>query len=149
MNKSRTANLAGPLAHAQYFWPRCLLRVLILAGSDKLVLSIVISGFSLQRRKFERLENLSNHDDDGNENIPMSIFDDEKQQFRALCTYFFPFLDISQTIVSSTNYAQTFSFFPRRNMTCFAVVWTTWECDDRRSILSSYLWSASSNIIPG
>ena len=39
----------------------------------------------------------------------------------------FPFLDISQT----------FSFFLRREMTCFAVAWTTWTYDDKCSIMSS------------
>ena len=45
--------------------------------------------------------------------------------------------------------SHTFSFFLRREMTCFAVVWTTWGYDDKCSILSSYLWSAGSNLIPG
>ena len=44
---------------------------------------------------------------------------------------------------------QTFSFFPRREITCFAVVWTTWAYDDQCSILSSYVPSAGSNLIPG
>ena len=34
-------------------------------------------------------------------------------------------------------------------MSCFAVVWTTWAYDDKCSILSSYLWSAGSNLIAG
>ena len=42
-----------------------------------------------------------------------------------------------------------FSFFLRREVTCFAVVWTTRPYDDKCSILSSYLWSAGSNLIPG
>ena len=42
-----------------------------------------------------------------------------------------------------------FSFFLRREMTCFAVVWTTWPYDDKCSILSSYLRSTGSNLIPG
>ena len=40
-----------------------------------------------------------------------------------------------------------FSFFLRREMTCFAVMWTTWAYDDKCSILSSYLKSAGSNLI--
>ena len=43
----------------------------------------------------------------------------------------------------------TFSFFLRREMTCFAVVWTTLAYDDKCSILSSYVPSACSNLIPG
>ena len=35
-----------------------------------------------------------------------------------------------------------------REMSCFAVVWTRWAYDSC-SLLSSYLWSAGSNIIPG
>ena len=45
--------------------------------------------------------------------------------------------------------SQTFSFFLRREITCFAVVWTKWAYDDKCSILSSYLWSAGCNLIPG
>ena len=37
----------------------------------------------------------------------------------------------------------------RREMTCFAVVWTTSAYDDKCSILSSYAPSACSNLIPG
>ena len=44
---------------------------------------------------------------------------------------------------------ETSSFFLRREMTCFAVVWTTWAYDDKCSILSFYIWSAGSNLIPG
>ena len=44
---------------------------------------------------------------------------------------------------------KTFSFFLRRELTCFAVVWTTWAYDDKCSILSCYLSSAGSNLIPG
>ena len=45
--------------------------------------------------------------------------------------------------------SQTFSFFLRREMTCVAVVWTTWAYVDKCLILYSYLWSAGSNLIPG
>ena len=41
--------------------------------------------------------------------------------------------------LSFLDISQTFSFFPRREMTDFAIVWTTWEYDDKCSILSSYL----------
>ena len=34
---------------------------------------------------------------------------------------------------------KTFSFFLRRERTCFAVVWTTWAYDDKCSVLSSYV----------
>ena len=51
----------------------------------------------------------------------------------------FSFLDISQT----------FSFFPWREMTAFAVVWSTWAYDDKCSIFSFYVRSAGSNWIPG
>ena len=34
-------------------------------------------------------------------------------------------------------------------MTCFAVVWTTLVCDDKCSILSSYVPNAICNLIPG
>ena len=47
------------------------------------------------------------------------------------------------------TFLQTFSFFLRREMTCFAAVWTTLAYDDKWSILSAYLWSAGSNLIPG
>ena len=35
------------------------------------------------------------------------------------------------------------------SMTCFGVVWTTWVYDDKCSILSYYVPSAGSNLIPG
>ena len=46
----------------------------------------------------------------------------------------------------SQDISQTFPFFPRREMTCFAIVWTTWAYDDKCSILPTYLWSAGSNL---
>ena len=57
----------------------------------------------------------------------ISIFDNENNSFARLARAFF-ICDISQT----------FSFFPRRGMTCFAVVWRTRAYDDKSSILSSY-----------
>ena len=43
----------------------------------------------------------------------------------------------------------TFSFFLRREMTCFAVVWTRCADDNKCSIFSTYVPSAVSNLIPG
>ena len=51
--------------------------------------------------------------------------------------------------ISSIDILKTFSFFLRREMTCFVVVWTTSAYDDKCSILSSYAPSACSNLIPG
>ena len=82
------------------------------------------------------LGSLSKHDDDGNKNVTNFHIWQKKQYF---CTYIFHLLDISQT----------FSFFLRREMTCFAVVWTRWAYDDKCSILPSFLWSAGSNLITG
>ena len=42
---------------------------------------------------------------------------------------------------SSFDILKTFSFFLRREMTCFAVEWTTWAYDGKCSILSSYFRS--------
>ena len=82
---------------------------------------------------------LRNHDDNGNKNVTnLHIWQWKTIDFHALHVYF-SFLDIPQT----------FSFFLRREMTCFAVVRTTWAHDDKCSILSSYLLSAGSNLIPG
>ena len=64
-------------------------------------------------------------------------FDNENNSFARFTRAFFIF-DILQTL----------SFFPRHEMTCFAVVWRTLADDDKVSILS-YLWSASFNLIPG
>ena len=50
---------------------------------------------------------------------------------------------------SSFDILKTFSFFLRREMTCFPAVWTTWSYDDTCSILSSYVPSAGSKLIPG
>ena len=44
---------------------------------------------------------------------------------------------------SLLDISQTFSFFPRREMTCFAAVWTTWACDDECSILLTVVTSKS------
>ena len=93
----------------------------------------------LQNDSNSSLGSLSNHDDDGNKNVTnLHIWQWKIIVLHALHVHI-SFLDISQT----------FSFFPRREMTCFAVVWTTWAYDDKCSILSFYLWSAGSNLIPG
>ena len=82
---------------------------------------------------------LSNHDDDGNKNpINLHIW-----QWKTV------FLHALHVHISSFDILKTFSFFLRREMTCFAVVWTTSAYDDKCSILSSYAPSACSNLIPG
>ena len=53
-------------------------------------------------------------------------FDNEKQYFCTLCTCIFLSFDILKTP----------SFFLWREMTCFALVWTTWAYDDKCSIFS-------------
>ena len=77
----------------------------------------------------------SNHDDDGNKN-PTNL---HIWQWKTV------FLHVH---ASSFDILKTFSFFLRREMTCSAVVWTTWAYDDKCSILS-YVRSAGSNLIPG
>ena len=91
---------------------------------------------TLSRHQIIILGRLSNHD---NKNVTnLHIWQWQTIVLHALHVQF-SFLKISQT----------FWFFPRREMTCFAVVWTTWACDDKSAILSSSLWSAGSNLIPG
>ena len=82
---------------------------------------------------------ISNHDDDGNKNpTNLHIWQWKTVFLHALHVHF-----------SSFDILKTFSFFLRREMTCFAVVWTTSAYDDKCSILSSYAPSACSNLIPG
>ena len=50
---------------------------------------------------------------------------------------------------SFLNILQTFSLFPQREMTCFAVVWTTRAIGAKCSDLSSHIRGAGSNLIPG
>ena len=50
---------------------------------------------------------------------------------------------------SSFDILKTFSFFLPREMTSFAGVWTTLVYDDKCSILSTYVPSTASNLIPG
>ena len=87
------------------------------------------------------IESLSNHDDDGNKNpTNLHIWQRKTLFLHALHVHFSSF-DILKTF--------NFSFFLRREMTCFPVVWTTWAYDDKCLILSSYVPSAGSNLIPG
>ena len=62
------------------------------------------------------IESLRNHDDDGNKNLTnLHIWQWKTIVLQALHVHF-----------SSFDILKTFSFFLRREMTCFAVVWTTW-----------------------
>ena len=90
------------------------------------------------RRRQKTIGNLSNHDD-GNKNVAnLHIWQWKTVLLHALHVQF-----------SSLDIWQTFSIFPRREMIYFAVVRRTWACDDKCSILSPYLWSTGSNLIPG
>ena len=81
---------------------------------------------------------LSNYDDDGTKKTTnLHIWQWKTVFLHALHVHF-----------SSFDILKTFSFFLRREMTCFAVAWTTWAYDDKCSILSSYVPSAGSNLIP-
>ena len=82
---------------------------------------------------------LSNHDNDGNKKPTNLHIWQWKTVFLHALHVHFSFFDI----------LKTFSFFLRREMTYFAVVWTTWAWDDKCSILSSYFPSAGSKLIPG
>ena len=59
------------------------------------------------------------------------------------------FLHALHVHFSSFDILKTFSSFLRREMTCFAVAWTTWAYADKCSILSSSFPSAGSNLIAG
>ena len=85
------------------------------------------------------LGSLSNHDDDGNKNPTNLHIWQWKTVFLHALHEHFSFFDILKTS----------SFFLRREMTYFAVVWTTLAYDDKCSNLSSYVSSAGSNLIPG
>ena len=75
---------------------------------------------------FPRSTNQIRDYDDGNQNVTnLHIWRWKTIVLHALHVHF-SFLFISQT----------FSFFPRREMTCFAVVWTTWAYDDKFLIFS-------------
>lgn len=60
------------------------------------------------------------------------IFNDEEQNFRTLGKRVIP---------------QSFSFFPRRELTCFAVVWMTWTISDNFAFYFDLL-AAQTNLIP-
>ena len=81
----------------------------------------------------------SNHNDDGNRN-PTNLY---IRQWKTV------FVHALHEHISFFDILKTFSLFLRREMTLFAVVWTTWAYDDKCSILSSYAPSAASNLIPG
>ena len=67
------------------------------------------------------LGSLSNHDDDGNKNpINLHIW-----QWKTV------FLHALHVHITSFDNLKTFSFFLRREMTCFAVVWMTSAYDDK------------------
>ena len=109
---------------------------------------IIMTGMEKKRTKIKQrasagraeplLGSLSNHDDDGNKN-PTNL---HMWQWKT------GFLHALHEHFSAFDILKTFSFFLRRQMTCFAVVWTTWAYDDKCSILS-YVPSADSNLIPG
>ena len=81
---------------------------------------------------------LRNHDFNGNKNVAnLCIWQWKTIDLHALHVQF-SFLYISQT----------FSLFPRCEMTCFAALSTSRAYDDKCSILPSYLWSAGCNLIP-
>ena len=73
-----------------------------------------------------KLGSLSNHDDDGNKNPTNLHIWQLKTVFSHALHVHFSYLDILKTL----------SFFLWREMTCFAVVWTTSAYDDNCSILS-------------
>ena len=70
---------------------------------------------------------LRDHDDDDNKNVTnLNIWQWKTAVLHALHVHF-----------SFLNISQTFSFFPRREMTCFADVWTTRADDDK--IMSNFI----------
>ena len=111
--------------------------LLTFKGSVCLFLLLFTMWFNLNLSQL--IGSLSNHDDDGNKNpTNLHIWQLKKVFLHALHVHF-----------SSFDILKTFSFFVRREMTCFAVVWTRWAYDDICSILPSYVRSAGSNLIPG
>ena len=128
------------------------------AFSSKLCVNIMI---------IEIIESLSKHDGDGSENVIwkcnfaflQSIFRELKQprRRRQQKPHKFAYLTMENRIFARFARAYfifwhlklTFSFFLRREMTSFAVEWTTSAYDDKCSILSCYVPSAGSNLIPG
>jgi len=70
---------------------------------------------------FRWLGSLSNHDDDGNKN-PTNLH---------IWQWKIVFLHALHVHFSSFDILKMFSFFLRREMTIFAVVWRTWAYDDK------------------
>ena len=104
-----------------------------------LIYSLQNHSKALKANKLEWLGSLSNHDDDGNKNpTNLHIWQWKTVFLHALHVHFLSF-DILKTL----------SFFLRREMTCFAVVWATRAYDNKCSILYSYVPSPGSNLIPG
>ena len=66
-------------------------------------------------RLLNTIGSLSNHDDGNNNVINLHIWRWKTIVLRALHVHFLFF-----------HISHTFSFFPQLEMTCFAVVWTTW-----------------------
>ena len=97
----------------------------------------VIFAKNMTLRKHSLIGSLNKHDDYGNKTpTNLLIWKWKTVYLHALHVHF-----------SSFDILKTFSFFLRREMTCFAVVWTTWAYGDKCSILSSYVPSAGSNLI--
>ena len=88
---------------------------------------------------YETTVSLRNHDDDDNKN-PTTLH---------IWLWKTVFLHALHVHFSSFDILKTFSFFLRREMNCFAVVWTTWAYDDKCSFFSSYVPSAGSKLISG
>ena len=106
-----------------------------LVWKKKTVIPVYEGQMTAARRS---LGNLSNHVDDGNENVTnLHIWRRKIIVLHALHVH-----------SSFFHISQTFSFFLRREMICFAVVWTTLAHHNKCSILSSYAPGACSNLIP-
>ena len=86
------------------------------------------------------LRSSSKHDDDGAKKnvISLHILTMKTVVSHDLHELFFIFV-LSQTFSSP---------FPRREMTCLAIVWTTWAFNDKFSTFSPNLQTPHSNLIP-
>ena len=129
--------LAAVILYVIKAW--CFLRLLLWLGSLITWNKILVTRKNWWARFPLSLLSLSNHDDDSNKNPTNLHIWQWKIVFLHALHVHFPFFDI----------LETFSFFLRRGMTCFAVVWTTWAYDDKCSILCSYVRSTGYNLIPG
>ena len=115
----------------------CLVLSEIILKSN-LVLNAITGGRTIGQLPLSVIGSLRNHDDDGNKKVTnFAYLIVKNNSFARFARAVFIF-----------DFSLMFSFFLRREMTCFAVVWTTWPYDDKRSILSSYLRSTASNLIP-